>query len=218
QAGVEQLVTWHPEGVSGLDPASGKVYWTVPLKPTGGAAVSMPRRLGSHLFASGYNKIGAMIALSEDRPGARFEWRSGPKDGVYCVNSTPYLLGDTIYAVDIDQSALMGVSMKDGKRLWETRAPTLAREIAERPRVPRHGTAFIVYHPANKQFWLFGEMGDLIIAELSPEGYREVSRAHLLEPTNTTGSRPVLWSHPAFAMKSAFIRNDRELIRVNLGE
>ena len=61
-------------------------------------------------------------------------------------------------------------------------------------------------------------MGDLIIAELSPRGYREVSRAHVLAPTNRSGSREVLWSHPAFAMRSAFLRNDEELIRLDLSE
>jgi hypothetical protein len=30
--------------------------------------------------------------------------------------------------------------------------------------------------------------------------------------------RPIVWSHPAYAMKSIFVRNDTELIRVALGE
>ena len=37
-----------------------------------------------------------------------------------------------------------------------------------------------------------------------------------LEPTNEAWGRKVLWSHPAFALKSVFARNDRELIRVDL--
>ena len=61
-------------------------------------------------------------------------------------------------------------------------------------------------------------MGDLIIAELSPRGYREVSRAHVLTPTSISGSRKVLWSHPAFAMRSVFLRNNKEMIRIDLSE
>lgn len=216
--GTQQLIAWHPAGVTGHDPETGKVYWSVPIKPTNGSAIAMPRKLGNRLFVSGYNRIGGMIELSNERPAAKILWRSGPKEGVYPVNSTPYLLDGIIYGVDVDRSALMAVEMESGKRLWESRAPCLSKEIAARSRVPRYGTAFLVYHPGNKQFWILGEMGDLIVAELSPQGYREVSRARVLKPTNTSGSRKVLWSHPAFAMRSVFLRNDKELIRIDLAE
>jgi len=63
----------------------------------------------------------------------------------------------------------------------------------------------------------------LIIASLTPKGYEEISRVHLLEPTNmmVSDQRPkdrpaVLWSHPAFAHKSIYARNDKEIIRVSL--
>jgi hypothetical protein len=66
------------------------------------------------------------------------------------------------------------------------------------------------------RFFLFNEKGDLIIAKLSPKGYDEVSRAHLLEPTNTAAGRDVLWSHPAFANRHMYARNDKEIICVDL--
>jgi hypothetical protein len=74
--------------------------------------------------------------------------------------------------------------------------------------------AFIVKNGA--RFFLFNEKGDLIIANLSPKGYQEISRAHLLEPTNTAAGRDVLWSHPAFANQNMYARNDREIICVDL--
>ena len=52
----------------------------------------------------------------------------------------------------------------------------------------------------------------------SPKGYEEISRAHLLEPTGNAVARPVVWSHPAFANKRAYMRNDKELICVDLAE
>lgn len=69
-----------------------------------------------------------------------------------------------------------------------------------------------------KRLWVhpWNELGDLIIAKLGPSGYEEISRAHLLEPTNRDAGRMVVWSHPAFANKSMFARNDKELIRVDL--
>ena len=60
------------------------------------------------------------------------------------------------------------------------------------------------------------EAGDLIIAKLDPQGYHEISRTHLLEPTNTAAGRKVVWSHPAYADRCIFARNDHEIICVSL--
>ena len=64
--------------------------------------------------------------------------------------------------------------------------------------------------------WIFNERGELIISRLSPRGYEEISRAKLIEPTTGQESRGVCWSHPAFADKHVFARNDRELVCASL--
>ena len=64
--------------------------------------------------------------------------------------------------------------------------------------------------------FIFSEKGDLIIAKLSPENYHEISRAHLLDPVNRDPGRPVVWSHPAFANKSIYARNDKEIVCASL--
>ena len=82
-----------------------------------------------------------------------------------------------------------------------------------------HGTAYSdLTTKENKQFWIFGEMGDLVLAELSKEGYKELGRQHLLKPTNEVFGRPVVWSGPAFAGKSIYVRNDEELVKVDLSK
>ena len=68
---------------------------------------------------------------------------------------------------------------------------------------------------------MFNENGELIIAELSSKGFREISRALLIDPTEEQLSRSgtgVTWAHPAFAYKHIFIRNDEELICADLSE
>ena len=62
------------------------------------------------------------------------------------------------------------------------------------------------------------EQGDLIFARLSRDGYKELSRAKMIEPTQPIQRRMTVWSHPAYAMGSVFARNDGELIRVNLAK
>ena len=97
--------------------------------------------------------------------------------------------------------------METGERLWETAQP-----FNDKPN--NAGTAFIVKN--GDRFFLFTELGDLIIAKLSPKGYEEVSRAKILEPTTTAFGRSVVWSHPAFADGCMFARNDKEIVCVSL--
>ena len=63
---------------------------------------------------------------------------------------------------------------------------------------------------------MLSETGDLILAKLSSKGYDEISRFHLIDPTGECFGREVVWSHPAFANKSVFARNDKELVCVSL--
>ena len=63
---------------------------------------------------------------------------------------------------------------------------------------------------------MFVETGDLVITKLSPAGYEELDRAHLLEPTNIAFGRDVVWCPPAYANRAVVVRNDTEIIRVSL--
>ena len=76
------------------------------------------------------------------------------------------------------------------------------------------GSAFIVRN--SDRYFITSETGDLIIAKMTPTTYEEISRAKLLEPTGTSSGRNVLWSHPAFADKHIFARNDKEIVCVSL--
>ncbi len=114
--------------------------------------------------------------------------------------------GKYIYGV-CSYGQLRCLDASDGKRLWETFAAT------------GHGrwwNAFIIPH--EDKYFLHNEQGDLIIARLAPDGYHEISRAKLIEPTRKGDAprRTTIWSHPAFAMKSVFARNDKEIVRVSL--
>jgi hypothetical protein len=102
------------------------------------------------------------------------------------------------------------VDLATGKRLWETLAATTGAREQE------YATAFLVKH--QDRYFLFNEKGDLILARLEPEGYTELGRFHLLEPTNEAFGREVVWSHPAFAHRSVYARNDKQLVCVSLAE
>ena len=215
-AGVKQLLIWHPESLNSLNPENGSAYWSLPLKPGFGMSIMAPQKVGHKLFASGIGRVGAVMELDDEKPGAKFLWRAKPKEGLFAANVTPLIIDGVIYGCDIDTSGFTAASLETGERYWQTTLPTLGDENPERG--GRHGTAFLTLHEESGKLFLFSETGHLIIAEVSPEAYAEVSRAKVLEPTNEAFGRPVVWAAPAFAMQSAFVRNDRELVRVNLAQ
>ncbi len=205
--GKRQLIIWHSEAVNSLDPETGKVWWSVPLVPDFGMAIMAPQKSGNYLYAAGIDKKGLLLKLSADRPAAEVVWRGTKDTAVYPVNSTPLLEDGYIYGV-CTESQLRCVKLETGERIWDTMVPTLGSKRG------RSGTAFLVKN--GDRHFLFNETGHLIIARLSPKGYEELGRVKLLEPTGSAFGRDVVWSHPAFAGKCVFARNDKEIVCVSL--
>jgi outer membrane protein assembly factor BamB len=213
--GKRQLIIWHPESVNSLDPGTGKLYWTEPFKSRTGLSIATPRQDGDTLFITAFYDGSLMLRLKASEPGATPLWRSQKAsekdtDMLHSIISTPFLDGGHVYGV-CSYGQLRCLRADTGERVWETLKATTpdGKEM-------RWANAFIVKN--GDRFFLFNEKGDLIIAKLTPAGYEEISRAHLLEPTNTMPGRPVVWSHPAFADRCLFARNDREIICVDLAQ
>lgn len=206
--GTRQLIIWHAEGVNGLDPKTGKVYWTVPLKPNYGMSIMAPQRAGNRLFAGGIG-VSLLLELATDQPTVKELWRGDTKRGVECVNSTPIVDGDYLYGVN-RFGQLRCVELATGKHIWESFAATTGNRSAN------SGTGFLVKH--DDRYFIFSETGDIVIAKLSPQGYDEQSRTHLIDPSNEAFGREVVWSHPAFANKTVYVRNDKEIVAYSLAK
>lgn len=206
--GKRQLLIWHPESLNSLDPATGNVYWSVKQATANGTSIMMPRKLNNDLFIGAWQNKGQLLKLDASKPAATTVWKANRDNSVFPVNNTPHLETGHIYGVCND-GELRCVSMKDGERLWETFAPVAGKKVAS-------GTAHLVKH--EDRFFIVAETGDLVIAKLSPKGYEEISRWHMLDPTSRAFKRDVAWSHPAFAQQCVFARNDKELICVSLAK
>ena len=206
--GVQQLVVWHPEAINGLNPETGEVFWSVDLKPDYAMSVTAPRLLGDRLFASGIGNVSALLQLGAEGPTAEVVWRGRGSNSVYCSNSTPFLEDGVIFGNGCQQGELAAVDLETGERLWRT------YDATSDGRPSSHATVFIVKH--EDRFFLFNEHGELILANLSRDGYEELGRFKMLEPTNEAFGRPVVWTHPAFANRCVYVRNDEELVCVSI--
>lgn len=215
--GQRQVIVWTPESVNSLDSETGAVYWSerssAPIRA--GMTIPTPRKMGDLLFLTSFYNGSWMLRLDPNKPAAQAVWQSQRvseknTDALHSTMSTPFLEDGHIYGV-CSYGQLRCLKADTGERLWETLNATTpdGKEM-------RWANAFIVKNA--DRFFLFNEKGDLIIAKLSPQGYEEISRAHLLEPTNGDPGREVVWSHPAFANRSIYARNDKEIVCVDLAE
>jgi len=212
--GRRQLIIWHPESINALDPETGALFWSVPMEVRSGLSIPTPRQHGDLLFITSFYNGPIMLRLAKDKPGATVLWRGKSNserntDGLHSIIPTPFFDGDYIYGV-CSYGQLRCLKAATGERVWETfEATTGGKEV-------RWANAFLIKN--GDRFFLPNEKGDLIIARLTPDGYHEISRTHLLEPTNTAAGRDVVWSHPAFANRSIYARNDKELVCASLAE
>jgi outer membrane protein assembly factor BamB len=212
QAGKRVLICRTADRVVGLDPQSGALRWEYPFPSRQmPLCVSTPVVDGERLFLCGFYDGSLMLRLLRDRPAVEKLWqRSGPNerstDALHSIISTPLLVGEYLYGVD-SYGELRCLDARTGDRLWESRDA-----------VPRSRWATIHLVKNGDRVWMFNERGQLIIARLTPRGFEEISRAQLIRPT--TGQLPqrsgVCWSHPAFAYRHVFARNDEELICASL--
>lgn len=206
-----ELIIWHPSGVTALDPANGQKIWNVPFTSNMGLSIATPQKTGNNLFVTTFYNGPLMLEVADDGSWANVAWKGKSSDekntdGLHSIIPSPVIADNHIYGV-CSYGQLRCLDAKTGQRVWETFAATGK---------DRWWNAFII--PNGDRYFIHNEQGDLIIANLTPKGYEEISRAKLVEPTRKVNRRMTIWSHPAFAMKSVFARNDKEIVRVNLAE
>jgi outer membrane protein assembly factor BamB len=209
--GKRQLIIWHPEAVNALDPETGTVFWSQPFESRTGLSIATPRQAGDLLFVTTFYNGSLMLRVGPAQPEVVWQSRKTSErdtDALHAIICTPFIQDGYIYGV-CSYGQLRCLKADSGERLWETLAATTADG-----KETRWANAFIVKN--GDRFFLPNEKGDLIIAKLTPKGYDEISRVHLLEPTNKDPGRAVVWSHPAFANRCAYARNDKELLCVSL--
>ena len=212
--GTRQLIVWHPVAVSSLDPSTGRVYWEQPFKIDYGMTVPTAVQSGSRLLVSCFYNGSMMLSLDDKVPAARVLWK-GTSDsevqteGLHAVVATPVIDGDYVYGL-CSYGQCRCLNANTGERVWESQAVTGEKARWASGQIVRHGDRYFINN----------DRGDLIIARLTPKGYEEISRTPLIKPTTNPGNRRALeavnWSHPAYANRRIYARNDEEIVCASL--
>lgn len=200
-AGKRQLIVWTGESVTSLVPTTGDVNWRERLVTNTNDSTATPVSEKKALLISGF-----MLELRDDMALATPVW---PKSRavarrVLSNTSTPLLKGDHLYSAK-SGGEFVCLDARSGEPVWVTEQVT-----GLKPGACVHLT------PNGDAVWLFTDEGNLIRARLTPKGYEELSRAHLLEPTSIFSGKLLAWVPPAYANRHVFARNDKELVCASL--
>ncbi|MBM3836168.1 MAG: hypothetical protein FJ403_23495 [Verrucomicrobia bacterium] len=197
----KQFIVWTQTAVTSLDPATGRIWWRELFGTPGDTAVSTP------VFSNGRLLIGGlMMKLDNDKPAASVLWPDARavSKRVLSNTSTALVQGDYLYSAKTS-GELVCLRANTGEQLWQTNSVTALR----------NGSS--IHLTANgSSVLLFTDQGNLIRARLSADGYHELSRVHLIDPTSPYGGRNFVWPPPAYANRPIFARSDKELICASL--
>ena len=199
--GKRQLIAWTGASVSSLDPADGTSFWRQPMTTSNNDAVASPVSDGRRLLIGGL-----MLELDATRPAAHIRWPEnlGITKRVLSNTSTALLTPEAVYSAD-GHGGLVGLDPDTGKELWRQKEVTDGKAGCS-----------IQLTPNGSRVFLYTHQGDLLLAELSLQGYREISRTHLLDPVMLFGGRKVNWTPPIFADRCIVVRNEHEMVCASL--
>ena len=214
QADKDVLICWTGESLSGLDPTNGKVHWSHPMKPVNmPIGIATPSVDGDLVYVSSFYDGSLMVRTPRSGLTSEVVWRAIGRDekntdALHAMIGTPIVQGGYVYGFD-SYGEMRCLDASTGKRIWE-----------DLTAVPKERWATVHMVRQGERVWMFNERGELLITKLSPEGLTILDRAPLIEPTTVQLRQRggVCWSHPAFAEKSIFVRNDKELVRASLAK
>ena len=195
--GKRQLIVWTGASVTSLNPATGETYWREAMVTSSNDSIPTPVVQKNRLLISGL-----MMELDAYTPNAKVLWPEtiSASKRILSNTSTPFLQGDYVYSAK-SSGELVCLEAGTGKQVWGTTNVTELKFGASIHLTPNGDATF-----------LFTDEGNLILARLTPDGYREISRVHLLEPTSVLGTRRFTWVPPVYANRCIFARNDAELV------
>jgi outer membrane protein assembly factor BamB len=191
-----QIVCWTAENVVGLDPDTGQVRWRVPYVSTYDVAISDPVWHRGILLVSGYWEGAKAIQLDRHGLHPNVLWQGKQ---LSCLMSTPLSRDGFVYALD-RREGLECVDLATGQVKWK------GVHVTPKGRNPQ-ATLVWAGDTKGRRALILNELGELILARLTPESYRELGRAALI---------PGTWAHSAYAAGAVFARNDQEILCVPL--
>jgi outer membrane protein assembly factor BamB len=193
--GQPQLVVFGAEQIVGLDPNNGDLFWSYPHKTDYGLNISTPVWCeGNLLFcSSAYNSGSRVLRLTRKggKTSAEEVWFN---NRVRVHIGTIIRIGDYVYCAsgDFGPSFFSAVNVKTGEVAWRERSFARASSVY-----------------ADGKLILLDEDGTLVLATVSPQSIKVISKVQLLQHLS--------WTTPTLAGTRLYVRDRRTIMALDLG-
>lgn len=205
EGAAEQVVFLTGSRLLSLKPTDGTLLWDYPLKDDLFESSTTPLRAGDVLIAASitFGSVGLKLETKDEKPVAHELWKNR---ALTCYFSTPVAVGkEHVYMVTgtvpspfqkkKPEATLRCIEAATGKELWN------------KPNIGTYHASLI--RTGDEKLLLLDDAGNLMLLEPNAKEYRELARSTVCGKT---------WAHPALAEGRLYVRDDKELICLELGE
>ncbi|MES2573274.1 MAG: PQQ-binding-like beta-propeller repeat protein [Verrucomicrobiota bacterium] len=194
-AGTRQLIVFTAEALIGLDPRDGKLLWRQPLSTSLGRHVTTPVVVGDLVIVASHTL--GMVATKVSREGDAFTATEAWVNKKAALNFTsPVVAGTHLYGVGPSRN-LLCIDPATGEIAWEKTG--LIQTSADKAEA-----GFLVL---GRNVAMLTDAGLFLLFAADAKAYREAGRAQLCGTT---------WCNPAYADGKLYLRDQRELLAVDL--
>jgi outer membrane protein assembly factor BamB len=185
--GHRQYVQFLAKGLVGVDSRTGRFLWRYDATGKGNTNIPSPLASGGYIYTSQGRGPGGLVRLTAAGQGVAAEQ-------VYLQRDLPNSIGGSVVVgathYGATGEALVAADWVTGKILWRD-ASIAAGAVLE----------------AENRLYIHGETGEVILAEATPEAYREKGRFIPPErPKPARGAMEKAWTYPVVANGRLYIR------------
>jgi outer membrane protein assembly factor BamB len=192
-----QIVCLTQRRLVSLSPKDGELLWEFPFKDQLAESSTTPVLVGDLLIASSVTlgSVGLKLTEKSGKPAVEQAWKN---PALTCYFSTPVAVGEQLYMINGSlipppSASLRCVETKTGKILWS------------KPKVGKYHAALV--RTGDDKLLMLDDSGYLTLIQPDPAGYKELARSKICGET---------WAHPALANGKLYVRDNKELICVEL--
>lgn len=189
-------------GLASVSPTDGKLFWHFPLEDKLFESSTTPVKVGDRVVASSITYGSACLRLekTDGKPGYKEEWKNPQLTSYF---STPVAVGsEHLYIVTGKnpllfkqaEATLHCVDIQTGKPLWS------------QPKIGQYHAALL--RTGDNKLLLLDDFGNLGLLEPNAKEYKELCKSKVCGAT---------WSHPALVDGKVYLRDNKELLCVQLG-
>jgi outer membrane protein assembly factor BamB len=191
-------------GLVSLNPKDGDLLWRFPFKDTILESSTTPIQAGDLLIASSIT-LGSVGLRLENKDGKIIPTEVWKNPKLTCYFSTPVPVGkDQFYAV-VGELSLNPFAKKKPKANLCCVETQTGKVLWTREKVGTYHASLL--RTGDNKLLMLEEEGDLVLLAPNPKAYRELARSSICGKT---------WAHPALSDGRLFVRDEKELICVQL--